>query len=279
MGYTFEIVPSGPVNLTLGEVCERATVHLRRYLSELCIDQLVTVSEELAAAARRRLRECATTVFVAPVVDDAPLGGAELSFSSHPGQGEGSIRPAQGAESHRAFHVVRTMGQPVLAALAHGFVAGALAEMTGGSIRSPDGAGGGGDAGPFLRAFMNPHSVTCDRFRLLAEERMRQLPEALEAFDCEFAERVLEEIITRLVRDVNEVRGDPDRELAAFDRALDHIETTRFLAGTCNDLDRRLLIGDGYLGTRATRPSALVRLQPTPEEYARWMRHLGDMLV
>jgi hypothetical protein len=179
------------------------------------------------------------------------------------------------------FELGRMLGEPALSAVAHGFVAMALAEQQEGLIHSVDGAWDSSvlPCGPetFAASFMRPERSGGERYRRYAEDKVRAMPGELGLFDAPFGRSVLEQIASRLVSDMNRVRGDHQAELQMLDRALCSVETARLLTGGSPEAERQLLIGSGSL-LPEEQGGAIGRLCPTPEEYERWLGRIGERL-
>ena len=319
MAKTFHVLPGRADPVLLESLAERATALLRGYLVEVPVDRLGELSSRLASEARGALEEHAGKVQVrlggigAPAEHWGAHGEpAAVAFCVDPGGGGGTARRAGGedpaaveavellqssaAERGRSaqvdarlglgvlFAVERTLGQPPLAALAHGFVAAALAEAVDGLVASTDDAWDEAlwpCTGPELAAsFMRPDRTGAEPHRRRAEQMLREVAPALSPFDERFVGRVLDEIVVGLVKDVNAVRGDEPGELAAFDRALDRLDTVRLLGASAPLHERDLLLGPLVEAEPYGRsPSAFARLHPTPDEYERWVAHLGELLA
>ena len=319
MGFCFHIFPLRLDPVPLDELAERATGHLRHYLESLPVEQLVDLSDELLEEARRALAARSEHVRIAlgGVGAAAERWGPEgdpsaLAFTVEPGGGGGFVRrfaldepgasvavelARTGASEHKieaalqarlekgiTFTVERVLGQPPLAVLAHGFLAAALAESVDGLLASAD---GGWDEAlwpctgkELARSFMRPEKALAEIFRRRAEAMLREVPGALAPFEPGFVCRVLDTIVASLVKDVNAVRGDEEKEMAAFDRALVRLDTARLLSTSAPVRERDLLLGAGIAAEPRGRPSsAFARLRPTPDEYQRWIAHLGEHLA
>lgn len=306
MSYTFEVFPGWTAVPSAEALAARVTGLLRGFVVGFPVEKLAALSPALLAEARESVARGALTVEA--VLDgtlEGTFGAARLTLrGSEYGEASlvrqvlaadappppGAVEKGLGERFARArevgylFQVTRTIGQPALVALAHGYAAAALAEATDGFLTAPDGAWDPALL-PCLPAelidgFMRPERASAERWRRTAEDRLRELPEELPLFEAELVERVLDEIVGELVAAVNGVRGGAEAELSAFDRAIDRLETVRALAPAAErDLERAVLIGDAVFGRRKGRASALMRLRPSVDEYSRWMGHLGDALA
>lgn len=316
MAPTFHVLPERPASLALEALAERATSSLRAYVAGLSLERLIDLPKPLLAEARAVLERQAERVglTLGGVGAPAEAWGGEadvvaIAFSVQPGGGGGKARRgslgdpasaalvelarASAAERGRAaelerclasgicFSVERSFGQPPLATLAHAFLAAAVAEATGGLVLGVDGAWDEGAfpcTGAELQAdFMRPERAV-EAGRRRAEAMLREVALALAPFDGRLVARVLDAVVSGLVGEVNSVRGDPERELAAFDHALDRLDTVRLFAAESPVRERDVLLG-GVPDPRVGAASAFARLHPTPEEYERWLAHLGEHLA
>ncbi len=310
MGFSFHLLPSRHEAVPEEALARRATSLLRGYLAELPVERLVDLSQALAAQARRALGSCRAEVRVA-AAEGAGAGADRLEFIVQPGGGGWTVRRVRGgdpglaaaSEAARAaaaerglcaelerrlasgacYVVERSLGQPPLAALAHGLVAAALAVETDALVVSVDGAWDEAlwpcDGARLAERFMRPEEAGSEAHRRRAESMLREVVSALAPFDEPFVCQLLEELLSRLVREVNAVRGDARAELAALDRGLDRLDTARLLMGAPLR-ERELLLGPAGAPEPKGRPrSAFARLHPAPEEYERWLAHLGEHLA
>lgn len=306
MGFTFQVFPTSEEQPALSRVEQRATELLRLALVQFPLERMVVLPPELLERARQSLAcnaERARIRFDASAV----LGEAAAVFRVSPGGGLGEVRrvptvgwtwyepelsrlrerglderwPRSLALGYR-YEVSRLLGEPALSAIAHGFVAAALAEQTSGFLFSPDGAWDSAllpcSGEEFLQSFMRPERSSAERFRRYAEDKLRALPEELGLFDEAFVDSVLQQIASLMVAEMNKVRGDPEAELAVIDRALTRMETARVISRGRREAERRILIGTEIGLSRDGSASALSRLRPTAKEYERWLGHIGELL-
>ncbi|MGI5864506.1 MAG: hypothetical protein ACOX6T_20985 [Myxococcales bacterium] len=306
MGFTFQVFPTSEEQPALSRVEQRATELLRLALVQFPLERMVVLPPELLERARQSLArnaERARIQFDASAV----LGEAAAIFRVSPGGGLGEVRrvptvgwiwyepelsrlrerglderwPHSLALGYRC-EVSRLLGEPALSAIAHGFVAAALAEQTSGFLFSPDGAWDSAllpcSGEEFLQSFMRPERSSAERFRRYAEDKLRALPEELELFDEAFVDSVLQQIASLMVAEMNEVRGNAEAELAVIERALTRMETARVISRGRREAERRILIGTELGLSCDGAASALSRLRPTAEEYERWLGHIGELL-
>jgi hypothetical protein len=315
MGFTFHLLPARLEAVPVDTLAERASALLRGYVTDLPVERLVDLSEALATRARQALRSCQPRIMFAAVGPPAerlgPEGTDALEFHVEPGGGGGLVRrlPSGDTGMRRAIEVAksaavergqaaglerrlasgagycveRLRGQPPLAALAHGLVAAALASETDALVVSVDDAWDEAlwpcDGAQLARAFMRPEQTASEGHRRRAEEMLREVVPALSPFDEPFVCQLIEELLSRLVAEVNAVRGDARAELSALDRGLDRLDTARLLAGAPLR-ERELLLGPAGAPEPRGRPrSAFARLHPAPDEYERWLAHLGEHLA
>ncbi|MBI5545324.1 MAG: hypothetical protein HY901_15650 [Deltaproteobacteria bacterium] len=319
MDFTFHVLPAQGGALPLEVLAERATASLRRYLASVPIEQLIDLSSGLAQEARQLLAEqteaarvCLGGIGEPATFWDPSSGPQEVAYGVLPGGGGGQIRRvgqdhglassavqlARTAFEERGglgpqveeylrpgflFQVERTLGQPPLARLAHGMVAAALAESVGGLVVSVDGAWDAGlwpcRGAELAGSFMRPEAAADELMKRRAEAMLREVPPSFKPFDSRFLARVFEEIVLGLVSEVNAVRGDEEQESIAFDRALGRLDTVSLLAVAIPPRERDLLLGEASVAQARGRPSAFTLLHPTPDEYERWISHLGERLA
>ncbi|MGC4122495.1 MAG: hypothetical protein QM765_49540 [Myxococcales bacterium] len=140
-------------------------------------------------------------------MESAVLAGAERGLAAE-------VERRRGAGG--GWAVERHRGQPPLAALAHGLVAAALATLTDALVVSVDDAWDEAlwpcDGAALARAFMRPESTAADHHRRAAEAMLREVVPALSPFDDPFVCQLVEELLARLVAEVNAVRGDAAAE-------------------------------------------------------------------
>jgi hypothetical protein len=318
MPLSLYILPGREDPVELEGLADRATELLRGYLRAVPMDRLVDLSSGLAAEAQEVLSERAQLASIVLGGIGAPVerwGATEepaaIAFSVEPGGGGGVARSGQSDDPDareaidlaraaalerkeqglldqrlalgRRFVVERTLGQPPLAVLAHGLLAAALAEAVDGLVVDADDVWDAGlwpcTGAELAAAFLRPERALAEPHRRQAEAMLREVAPALCPFDARFVGRVLDEIVAGLVADVNAVRGDEPAELAAFDRALDRLDTVRLLGAGSTPHERDLLLGPGAAASPRGSPSAFARLHPTPDEYERWVAHLGELLA
>lgn len=315
MGFTFDILPCVDVEPLLPQLAERAGGHLRRFIAGLPIDHFVLLSPELQEEARAQAAERAAAQQIR-FHSEAPGSPLETTWHiecSEPGERAGTLsglrftrgdhfdqRLVSEVQARFAAHglderlercrdfgvvleVARSAGQPILASLATGFVAAALAELSEGVIYSDDGAWDPSLfpclPSTFLASFMNPRAAgLTERYRRLAQDRILEMPGDLTLFSRPFVDRVLEGMVGLLVAEMSQARGNEECERRTLARAVGRIETVRVLAPLPCDTERQLLMGDGLSPARDRRPDALARLRPTGAEYQRWIQHLGELL-
>ncbi len=306
MGFTFQVFPTSQEQPALARLEQRATELLRMALVQFPLERMVALPPELLERARQSVAHSAERAQIR-FEPSASLGEAAAVFRVVPGGGRGEIArvPTSGwtwyepevsrlrerglderwphslALGYR-FEVSRLFGEPALSALAHGFVAAALAEQTSGFLFSPDGAWDGAllpcSGEEFLQSFMRPERSSAERFRRYAEDKLRALPEELDLFDEAFVDSVLQQIAGLMVAEMNAVRGNAEAELAVIERTLTRMETARVISRGRREAERRMLIGSELGFSRDGSMSALSRLRPTAEEYERWLGHIGELL-